>query len=71
MQNFARVLEGHLQARGFVACRPLTIADLQRASMAQCWRESEMPLQAFPNIVRWLDRLDRIPAWVDPWPASV
>jgi glutathione S-transferase len=27
-----------------------------------------MPLQAFPNIVRWIDGLMRIPAWADPWP---
>jgi glutathione S-transferase len=29
-----------------------------------------MPLAAFPNIVRWLDALQRIPAWADPWPAK-
>ncbi len=25
--------------------------------------------RSFPNIVRWLDGLMRIPAWADPWPA--
>jgi glutathione S-transferase len=29
-----------------------------------------MPFQAFPNIVRWIDGLMRIPAWADPWPAK-
>jgi glutathione S-transferase len=38
--------------------------------MATYWREAEMPLEAFPNIVRWIDRLMRIPAWADPWPAK-
>ena len=42
----------------------------QLASMATYWRESEMPLQGFPNIVRWIDALMRIPAWADPWPAK-
>jgi glutathione S-transferase len=29
-----------------------------------------MPLEAFPNIVRWIDGLLAIPAWADPWPAD-
>jgi glutathione S-transferase len=70
LQKFARTLDGHLQGREFVACGRLTIADFQLASMARYWREAEMPLQAFPEIVRWLDGLDRIPAWADPWPES-
>ncbi len=68
MQRYARVLEGHLAGRDHVACGRLTIADFQLASMASYWRESEMPMQAFPNIVRWLDLLMRIPAWAEPWP---
>jgi glutathione S-transferase len=38
--------------------------------MATYWRESEMPLQDFPNIVGWIDGLMRIPAWADPWPVK-
>jgi glutathione S-transferase len=68
--KYAKVLDGHLAGRTYVACGRLTIADFQLASMATYWRESEMPLQAFPNIVRWLDGLLRIPAWADPWPAK-
>jgi glutathione S-transferase len=29
-----------------------------------------MPMEAFPNIVRWIDGLMRIPAWAEPWPAE-
>lgn len=68
LQRYAKVLDGHLRSRGYVACGRLTIADFQLAAMAHYWRESTMPLQEFPNVVRWLDRLDRIPAWSDPWP---
>lgn len=68
--KFARVLDGHLAQRTFAACERLTIADFQLASMASYWRESEMPLEEFPHIVRWLDVLQRIPAWSDPWPAQ-
>jgi glutathione S-transferase len=70
LTKFARVLDGHLDGRSYVACSRLTIADFQLASMATYWRESEMPLERFPNIVRWIDGLMRIPAWADPWPAN-
>ena len=66
--KFATVLDGHLQGRRYVACGRLTIADFQLASMATYWRESEMPIEAFSNIVHWIDELMRIPAWADPWP---
>ena len=68
--RFAKVLDGHLAGRTYVACGRLTIADFQLASMATYWRESEMPLETFPNIVRWIDGLMHISAWADPWPAK-
>jgi glutathione S-transferase len=69
LERWAAVLDAHLEGRDYVACDRLTIADFQLASMATDWRESEAPLQAFPNVVRWLDGLMRLPAWADPWPA--
>jgi glutathione S-transferase len=70
LMKFANVLDGHLAGRSHVACGRLTIADFQLASMATDWREAEMPLGEFVNIVRWLDGLMRLPAWADPWPAG-
>jgi glutathione S-transferase len=69
--RYAKVLDGHLAGRSYVACERLTIADFQLASMAADWRASEMPLAEFPNIVGWLDGLMRIPAWAHPWPSDV
>jgi len=68
LKTFAAVLDGHLRSRTAVACDRLTVADFALASMATDWREAEMPLDAFPNIVRWLDGLMRLPAWAEPWP---
>jgi glutathione S-transferase len=68
--RFAKVLDGHLVGRTYAACGRLTIADFQLASMATDWRESEMPFESFPNIVRWIDNLMNIPAWSDPWPVQ-
>jgi len=67
--RYAAVLDGHLTGRSHVACGRLTIADFQLASMATYWRESAMPLREFPSVVRWLEGLQRLPAWADPWPA--
>lgn len=66
--KYARVLDNHLRGRDYLACNRLTIADFRAAAMAAYWHEAEMPLEAFPNIVRWLDGLMRIPAWKEPWP---
>jgi glutathione S-transferase len=68
LARYAKVLDGHLSDRSYVACERLTIADFQLASMATYWREAEMPLGEFPNIVRWLEALMRIRAWAHPWP---
>lgn len=70
LKRYGSVLDSHLAGKTFVACERLTIADFQLASMAAYWRESAMPLAEFPNIVRWLDGLMRIPAWADPWPGK-
>ena len=70
LTRYAKVLDAHLEGRTWVACERLTIADFQLASMATYWRPSDMPFGAFPNIVRWLDGLARLPAWADPWPVK-
>lgn len=69
-RKFAKVLDMHLADRAFVACGRLTIADFQLASMARYWQQAEMPMAEFPNVVRWLDDLMKIPAWADPWPKA-
>lgn len=66
----ARILDDHLKDRRYVACGRLTIADFYLAPMATDWRQAEMPLADFPNIVRWLDDLNQLPAWAMPWPAK-
>ncbi len=70
LKTSAKVLDDHLEGRSFVACDRLTIADFHLASMATDWRDAEMPFGGFPNIVRWLDTLARLPAWANPWPPA-
>ena len=66
--RYARVLNSHLDGRTHVACGRLTIADFQLASMATHWREAEIPMRGFPQILAWVQRLQQLPAWRDPWP---
>jgi len=70
LTRYADVLEAHLADRAYLACGRLTVVGFSAASMARYWKESEMPFDAYPNIVRWLDALQSIPAWADPWPAK-
>jgi len=70
LKRYAKVLDEHLKGRTYVACDRLTIADFQLASMANYWKEAQMPLEAFPNVTTWIDGLQRIPAWKDPWPKA-
>ena len=68
--RFAKVLDGHLANRSYVACDRLTIADFQLASMVSYWKQAQMPLEASAHIMRWIERWQEIPAWADPWPSS-
>ena len=68
--KFAKVLDAHLKGRDHPACNRLTIADFQLASMATHWRDAAMPFADMANIVRWLDGMDRLPAWREPWPKA-
>ena len=68
--KYAKVLNDHLTNRTYVTCDRLTIADFQLASMVTYWRESSMPMENFPNIIRWIDGLMQMPAWANPWPET-
>jgi len=70
LRRHAKILDRHLAGRDFVCCDRLTIADFSLASMATYHYAPGDELAEFPQIVRWLDGLQRIPAWADPWPPS-
>jgi len=70
LHRFAPTLEARLREQPWVACGRLTIADFHLASMARYWEDTGTPLETYPAIVAWLERLAEIPAWSDPWPPS-
>lgn len=69
--RLAKILDDHLEGRDWVALDRLSIADFQLAGMACHGRGGVMPFEDFPNLTAWLDRLDTIPAWKNPWPETI
>ena len=70
LDRYALLLDRHMSNRSFVALDRLSIADFCLASMARYWRECNTPLAKYEHVTRWLDHLQTIPAWRDPWPPS-
>lgn len=69
-RQFAGVLNDHLEGRDHVACDRLTIADFGVATFMPRWREAGLPLDDYPQIGRWRDRMAGLDAWTNPWPAE-
>jgi glutathione S-transferase len=66
--RFASVLEDHLSTRTYLVRERLTIADFGVASILPFAEVSKLPLEPFPHIRRWHDRLLELPAWRAPFP---
>ena len=65
------VLDAHLAGRRYVVGDRLTIADFSVAVTLPYAKKAKIPLDEFPNIARWHDRLNELPAWREPFPAPV
>jgi len=70
-ERYATVLESHLQGRDYLVGHALTVADFAVAITLPYAGKTGMPLDGFPNIRRWHERLQQLPAWREPFPQSV
>jgi glutathione S-transferase len=68
-RKFAKVLDAHLATRLYVVGDALSIADFALAAPLPYADAAAIPLAPFPAIRRWHDRLNRLAAWRDPFPA--
>lgn len=68
-KTFAGVLDRHLAGRDWLVGSAPTVADFTVSAVLPWARESKVPLDDFPEILRWRDRLMDLPAWRDPYPA--
>ena len=67
----ARVLDGLLAGRRYLACDRLTIADFIVGALLPDWQAQAMPLGDYRNVRRWLDEtLMPIEAFREPWPVK-
>lgn len=62
------VLNEHLKGRKYLAGDTLTIADFAVAATLPHAKAAHIPVAEFPEIERWHDRLNELPAWREPFP---
>jgi len=63
----AAVLEAHLTKRKFLLGDALTVADFAVGAALPYARGAQIPLETFPAIVGWHERLNELPGWRDPF----
>lgn len=63
------VLDGHLRDRRWLVGDTLTLADFALASALPHAERAHIPLEDFPAIRRWHERLNEVDAWREPFPA--
>jgi glutathione S-transferase len=68
-RQFADVLNSHLEGRRFVVGDGLTVADLSLAAFLPGAEAADLSLDTFPEIARWYDEIERLPAWRDAFPS--
>lgn len=67
-RRWAAVLDAHLNRRTWLIGASVTVADFSVAMALPYAAESKMPLDEFPSVRRWHDRLNEIEGWRDPFP---
>lgn len=64
------VLNDHLQRRNFLVGDVLSVADFAVAVTLPYAKEAQLPLEEFPAVSAWHDRLCDLPAWREPFPTK-
>jgi glutathione S-transferase len=70
-QTHARVLDAHLADREWLVGDTLTVADFSVSATLPYARDAQLPLEEFPAIRRWRDRLNALEAWRHPYPTTL
>lgn len=69
-RTLAAVLNDHLDGRKFLVADRLSVADFAVGIYMPYAARAHIPLNEFPNIIRWHDRLNELPAWREPFPIA-
>jgi glutathione S-transferase len=68
-RKHAGVLDRHLKGREWLLGDQMSIADFSVGVTLPYAASAKMPLEEFPEVVRWHDRLSELQAWRDPFPS--
>ena len=69
-RQFATVLNEHLKGRRYLLGDLLTVADFAVGVSLPYAAKAKIPVEDFPEIVRWHGRLNELPAWREPFPVK-
>jgi glutathione S-transferase len=67
-RRYAAVLDGHLRDRRWLVGDTITLADFAVAVTLPYAERAHIPLDEFPAIKHWHDRLNELDAWREPFP---
>ncbi len=71
VRQFGSVLNDHLRGRKYLVGDSITVADFAVGVTLHppYAKDARIPIDEFPEIVRWHARLNELPAWRDPFPS--
>lgn len=69
-RRFAATLDDHLRGRHWLLGDTLTVADFAVAVTLPDAERARIPLDEFPAVRRWHDRLNEMEAWREPFPVT-
>ena len=67
-RRFAAVLNNQLADRTYILGDRLSVADFAVSATLPYADTIRLPLADYPNIQRWISRLEELPAWREPFP---
>lgn len=70
VRRYGQVLNDHLRGRRYLVGDVLTVADFAVAIALPYADRAGIPLAEFPEVERWHARLEELPFWRDPFPAT-
>lgn len=68
VRKYAAVLDDHLGGRDWLVGERPTVADFAVAVTLPYAEDARIPIDDFPDVRRWHDRLNAFPAWREPFP---
>jgi glutathione S-transferase len=62
------MLNGHLAKQQYLVGNTLTLADFAVAAPLFYAKQAELPLQPYPHIRGWFERVSKLPCWSETAP---